>query len=516
MLKEAKMSITKVYNKDLKWGRSLGKLISNLSSHKKFNWKNAAISSVTDDSRQVGEGTLFVAVNGEMQDGHDFIPDAVRRGASAILCEKLPDRMPECPVIYVYNARQALSSVAAQFYGTADSNLKVVGTTGTDGKTTTTHLIHAILNASEHRAGLIGTLKNDLGMQSMEATQTTPHPVSLHFMLREMRRSKLSHAVMEVSSHSLVHQRVAHVPFDIGVLTNITEDHLDFHGTIEEYIRAKEILFRQLDQEAIAVLNADSPVWKRFARSTEANVLTYAINHVADVRLVECKQSVDGTRMVIRNPLETYEVNSPLVGLFNCENVLASATVAFASGIAGSTVKEAIGSFKGVPGRLEKITHSRCDAMPSFFVDYAHTPDALEKILNTLRPLTDGQLICVFGCGGDREKQKRPKMGNIATSIADVSVITADNSRSESTEDIIADITTGINKSGGRYITDPDRRIAIEKALNTATSEKDVIVVCGKGAEKFLHIGDSKIPFDDRDVCRQVIDSTTSKKRKTA
>ncbi len=497
-------------------GCCLEKLLRPLPDCESFNWANRAISSVTDDSRQVQPGSLFIAVDGEECDGHDFIPDAVRRGAFALLCEELPESMPSCPVIRAEDSRFALSAVAAQFYGTLDTDLKSIGVTGTDGKTTTTHLIHAILKEAGIKAGLLGTLRYELGLQSIEANQTTPHPLPLHSMLREMSQGNITHSVMEVSSHSLVHKRVAHVPFDIGVLTNVTEDHLDFHGTIEEYIRAKGILFKQLSPDAVAVLNADSPVWKRYARATKASVLTYGINNIADVKLVEQEKSVKGTYMVIRTPLEKYAVNSRLVGDFNCENILAAATVGFASGMSGEVVKDALEKFSGVPGRLEKLHSDSSKDIPPFFVDYAHTPDAMEKILKTLRPLTKGQLICVFGCGGDRERQKRPQMGNIATSIADVAVITSDNSRSESTENIIADIVEGIKKSGGRYFTEPDRRCAIEKALATSNSREDVIVVCGKGAERFQDVGGVKRPFDDRVVCRQVMERLVAKKRKRA
>ncbi len=480
------------------------------------NWRDIEISSVTDSSLSVKPGSLFVAVRGEETDGHQFIPDAVRRGASAVVCCNPPTRSLSCPVIIVRNARFALSALTARLHGTNQGFLKPVGVTGTDGKTTTTHLIRSVLCEAGLRTGLIGTLKYELGSKTIESNQTTPHPLALHSMLGEMRRSNITHPVMEVSSHALVHRRVAHVPFDIAVLTNVTEDHLDFHGSMEKYIRAKEMLFKQLSPDAVAVLNADCPLWGRYAKATRAEVLTYGKKNVADIKLIQRSGGIGGSSMVIRNPLETYEINTSLVGDFNCENILASAAVGFAAGIEGKTIKEALDKFPGVPGRLEKIGPENARGLPSFFVDYAHTPDALAKILNTLKPLTEGQLICVFGCGGDRERQKRSKMGHIATSVADVSIITSDNSRGERTEDIMADITAGINKSGGRYFTEPSRRYAIEKALATANSENDVIVVCGKGAERFQHIGKTKLPFDDRAVCRQVMQNKLVGKRKTA
>ncbi len=510
------MSAANTTGNDPERGGFLQELIAQLEVRERLNWRNVPITSVTDDSRRVERGALFVALRGENCDGHDYIADALRRGASAVLCRELPGRLPPCPVVRVRDVRYALSSVAANFYGTGGQAVKPIGVTGTDGKTTTTYLIRSILRQAGHRTGLIGTLKYDTGPASIESTQTTPHPLPLHAMLRDMRTDGMSHAVMEVSSHALVHRRVAHVPFDIAVLTNVTEDHLDFHGSIENYIRAKEMLFEQLSPHSVAILNADCPVWRRYARASRAAVLTYGINSLSDIKLIKRNRSTDGTRMVVRTPFERCELKTPLVGDFNCENVLAAIAAGFAAGVGTESAVRAMETFGGVPGRLEKVGGGTGRGLPSFFVDYAHTPDALGKILATLRPITRGQLICVFGCGGDRERQKRPAMGRIATSAADVTVITSDNSRSERTEDIIADITAGIDKSAGRYLIQPDRRRAIGMALEVAGSCEDVIVVCGKGAEGFQHIGGMKIPFDDRRVCRQAMESVKPKVRKTA
>ncbi len=496
--------------------RNLDQLAAALNVCEKVNWRRTSVTSITDDSRGVGRGSLFVAVRGELHDGHSFIDDAVRRGASALVCQNRPSRLPDGPVLIVPDSRHALSALAAAFYETEKTGPKVIGITGTDGKTTTSCLIHALLNGSTNRAGLLGTLKYDLGTRTLESTQTTPHPLTLHSMLREMSDAGSNYAVMEVSSHSLVHRRVAHVPFDMAVLTNVTEDHLDFHGTLENYIRAKGLLFEQLSADAVAVLNADCPVWKRYAEKTRASVLTYGIDSLCDIKLAGRTSGIDGTRMFVRNPFETYEISTRLVGDFNCENILACAAVGFAAGIGAEEIQQTLQNFNGVPGRLEKVTCLQNPQQPSCFVDYAHTPDALRKILTTLKPLTRGQLICVFGCGGDRERQKRPKMGHIATSVADIAIMTADNSRSEQTEDIIDEILGGVNRSGGRYLVEPDRRRAIEKAMEAARSSDDVIVVCGKGAEQFQYIGNAKIPFDDRQVCRQIMENCGSKKRKRA
>ncbi len=496
--------------------RGLDQLAAALNVRETLNPGTPRVTSVTDDSRSVGPGALFVAVRGELHDGHDYIHDAVRRGAAAVVCQERPPCPPDRPVLIVPDSRHALSALAAAFYGSGTTGLKVIGVTGTDGKTTTSCLIHALLSAGGKRAGLLGTLQYEVGNRTIESNQTTPHPIPLHAMLREMSDAGADHAVMEVSSHSLVHRRVAHIPFDMAVLTNVTEDHLDFHGTIENYIRAKGMLFEQLSGDAVAVLNADCPVWERYARRTRAAVLTYGIDSLCDIKLAGRTSGIDGTQMFVRTPFETYEIGTRLVGDFNCENILACAAVGFAAGVGTEQIQRTLRNFNGVPGRLERVSSPRNPQAPSCFVDYAHTPDALNKILTTLKPLTRGQLICVFGCGGDRERQKRPRMGHIATSVADIAIITADNSRSEKSEDIIDEIAAGVNRSGGRCLLEPDRRSAIEKALDAARSSDDVIVICGKGAEQFQHIGNARIPFDDRHVCRQVMENRMPKRRKRA
>ena len=494
----------------------LSDLVAHVGAAQRLNWADMPVGSITDDSRQVQPGSLFVALAGEKLNGHDFIPDALARGAGAIVCERVPSPLPARPVIQVRNPRFALSALAAEFHGHPARDLCMIGVTGTEGKGTTAELIWSLLCEAGYPTGSLGTVHYRLGGRVLEAAQTTPHPLALHAMLREMVEAGLTHAAMEVSSHALVQCRTAHVPFRVGVLTNVTQDHLDFHRTPEGYIRAKQMLFEQLPPEGVAVLNADSPVCGRYKRAARhASVLTYGVRSPADVRMEGYRGTVRGIRMLVRTPLQNYTVESPLIGDYNCENVLAAITVGFALGVPRHVIRRAMHRFKGVAGRLEKIELEDRPDLPTVVADYAHTPNALRKVLGTLRPLTKGWLICVFGCGGDRERQKRPLMGGIATSLADFTVVTADNSRSERTEDIIAEIVGGIEPRTGLYEIEPDRRRAIEIAIEAAGPE-DVVALCGKGCERFQILGERRIPFDDRVVAREVLRRHTEARKRTA
>ncbi len=493
----------------------LSDLLAPLKTVRTVNYSDSPIRTVTDDSRNVEPGTLFVAVDGEKVDGHGFISEAMDRGAAAVVCERIPVDSPQCPIIQVADSRLALSCLADGAHHHAASDLRIVGVTGTDGKTTTTELIHAILAEDDNMTGCLTTECADLGSRSVDSTQTTPHPITLHGMFREMVDAGVTHASMEVSSHSLIHQRTAHVPFDTAVLTNVTQDHLDFHGSRENYIRAKQMLFEQLDSNSVAVLNAECPVWWRYSNATDAEVLTYGIDSLADVQLLEHRGTVKGTRLHIQTPLDTFNCFSPLVGDYNCENILAAVTAAFGMGISTEAIVRTIEKFDGVGGRLEKITRPQGSDLPTVFVDYAHTPNALEKVLTTLEPLTAGRLVCVFGAGGDRDRDKRPKMGAVVSDTADTSIITADNSRSERTEDIIEDIVQGIQRGSTEYTTEPDRRRAIQHALSECGPD-DVVAVCGRGSEQFQQLGDRRIPFDDRVVIGEMMQRLTGEQKRIA
>ncbi|MDP6106929.1 MAG: UDP-N-acetylmuramoyl-L-alanyl-D-glutamate--2,6-diaminopimelate ligase [Candidatus Brocadiia bacterium] len=484
------------------------------------HWRDVQVLCVTDDSRLVepGEGALFVAVRGEQADGHGFIPEALARGACAVVCEQraapvgAPSPLPERPAIRVQDSRRALSALAAAFNGRPADALCMVGVTGTDGKTTTTELCRAILNEAGLKVGSLGTVKYNFAAHAVDSPQTTPHPLALHAMLREMVQEGLTHVCMEVSSHAIVQQRTADVPFDVAVLTNVTEDHLDYHRTPEAYVLAKQRLFEGLDETATAVLNAASPICERFAAACPGRVLTYGLDRPADVTGRKRSENMRGMDILVETPAGAYELQTPLTGDYNAENLLAAAVAAFALGIDEETVRRAVRGFAGVAGRLELIEAPPGLGLPGIFVDYAHTPNALRSVLESLRSLTPGRLICVFGCGGDREKQKRPLMGAASAELADLTVLTSDNSRSEATEQIIAEIAQGI----ADYIAEPDRRRAIEKAIDLADSPQDVVAICGRGCERVQDLGERRLPFDDRVVAREIVGAISAKQRRSA
>ncbi|MGD2174321.1 MAG: UDP-N-acetylmuramoyl-L-alanyl-D-glutamate--2,6-diaminopimelate ligase [Candidatus Brocadiaceae bacterium] len=474
------------------------------------------IRSVVSDSRRATEGSLFVAIDGTKADGHDYIPRALENGAAAIVCERPPSPLPARPVARVPDSRRALSALADAFYGSPSRHLRVTGITGTDGKTSTTEILRAILSETGTPAGSIGTLGYWIDGHWLDSDLTTPDPVALHESFRRMVEVGIGDVCMEVSSHSLIQSRVADVAFEAAVLTNITRDHLNAHGTRQNYARAKRMLFEQLEPDAVAVLPAESEFLEPFREATRAEVLTYGMQTLADVRGRIMSLDLDGMELLVQTPFELYSVRTTLIGSYNCLNILAAATVAFAFGLGGEVVKEALRGFRGVPGRLEKVRVAGRHDLPTVAVDYAHTPDALRKVLTTLRPLVEGRLVCVVGCGGDRDRTKRPLMGGIAAECADAAVFTADNSRSERTEDIIEQMLTGVSTHRSRCRVEPDRRKAIELGVGLAASPDSMVVVCGKGCERHLDLGEEKMPFDDRVVAREILHRVPLQRRKTA
>jgi len=494
----------------------LQSLVSGIVTLRTLNNANPVVTAIAEDSRTVTAGSLFVAVKGFKTDGHLYIAEAVGKGASAIVCEALPTRLPDCPVIQVADSRRALSALAARHFGSPARKLRTTGVTGTKGKTTTTELLRSILTEAGRSAGSIGTLGYCIGEQWVESDLTTPGAVALHKALLEMVQAGVTDLCMEVSSHSLVLHRVADVPFAAAILTNITHDHLDMHGTRENYARAKRTLFEGLLPGAIAVLPADSEFCEQFRKATRAEVLTYSMQSLADVKGRVLSLNMDAMAIEVRTPLETYAVRTALTGSYNCLNILAAATAAFGFGVGARAVQEALSSFRGVPGRLERVRLPGRDDLPAVVVDFAHTPDSLDKVLSTLRPLVKDDLVCVVGCGGDRDKTKRPLMGDIATKIADLTIFTADNSRSERTEDIIAQMVGGVSAPFADYRVEPDRRRAIELAISLAPSRDSMVVLCGRGCERYLKIAGQNTPFDDRVVAREIMQQVPRRRRKSA
>jgi len=467
------------------------------------------IASVEYDSRRTRPQSLFVCIRGARHDGHRFIPEALSRGAGACLVERDVRGAGGAPVpgtiVQVEETRRALSHVAARFYDAPSHELCLTGITGTNGKTTVSYLVEAALQAGGHRAGIIGTVEYRCGGVRREAERTTPEASDLQALLRWMRGQGADAAVMEVSSHSLVLHRVAECAFDVAVFTNLTQDHLDFHETMEDYFAAKAQLFTMLREKGgTAVINLDDPAGKRLREMARAAVVTYGLTTEADVTAVAPAYDLQGIRAFIRTPWGTGGLRSPLLGRHNLYNLLAAVGVGGALKIPIERVLEGLVTVHRIPGRLEPV---ECGQPFKVVVDYAHTPDALEWVLRSLRELSAGRLIVLFGCGGDRDRKKRPLMGEAAVRWADRVILTSDNPRSESPEAILEEIEAGVRSvSGGaeRTMRCVDRRDAVRAAVGEARPG-DVILIAGKGHETTQVVGETKIPFDDREVAREVL-----------
>lgn len=466
--------------------------------------QDISVNAIQYDSRKVGRDDLFVAIKGTNVDGHAYLEHAIERGAIAVVVENdevLPDPYflhSNVFKIVVPDSRRALARIAGNFYGSPSKELTLVGVTGTNGKTTTTHILRAILQATGQKAGLIGTIAYHTGTRMMPATHTTPESLELNALLRAMRNEGCTAAVMEVSSHSLALHRVDGLQFAAGVFTNLTQDHLDFHRTMEEYFQAKHALFTSLDERAHAVVNRDDPRGMAMAEGSKAQVVTFGMSSPADVVAERVSMTVDGIALEVRYAGKTLSLRSHLTGRFNVENILAAAATALALGIPGKAISRALESMEPVRGRFEKIP------MPgkwTVVIDYAHTPDALEKCLGAIHELLPsdkrGRVITVFGCGGDRDRTKRPIMGSIATTMSDLTIVTSDNPRTENAERIIDDVFAGIRR-GANVLRVTDRRAAVAKALDEA-HEGDIVLLAGKGHEDYQVIGEEKVHFDDHE-----------------
>jgi UDP-N-acetylmuramoyl-L-alanyl-D-glutamate--2,6-diaminopimelate ligase len=465
------------------------------------------IRGVAYDSRKVEPGEIFVAIPGLKQDGRRFVEDALARGATAVVLEG-SDLLEGQSVgrVLVSSSREALARLADAYFGHPSGALTVIGITGTNGKTTTSYLVDALLTAQGRHTGLIGTVQYRIGAESLPAGQTTPESLETQSLLRRMVAAGVTAVAMEVSSHALALSRVDGIDFDVAVFTNLTQDHLDFHVNMDAYREAKRRLFVLLaagrKPARHAVVNADDPSGMAMVVGLPLHTLTYGVRGRADVHPTRWSSGAEGIRMNVRTPAGHLDIASPLVGEHNVQNLLAAIGVGVALGMEPGMIARALASVVSVPGRFERV-----EAGQPFLVvvDYAHTPDALERTLETARKLRDpgGSLAVVFGCGGDRDRGKRPLMGAIAARLADRVWITSDNPRSEPPEAIIGDIVAGI--PGGpvldRHETIPDRKAAIQRALAWAGAG-DVVVIAGKGHETYQIIGSEVLPFDDRDQAR--------------
>jgi UDP-N-acetylmuramoyl-L-alanyl-D-glutamate--2,6-diaminopimelate ligase len=494
----------------------LGQLLQNVAVLKlhvsrhgqKMLTQDLDIRAVQYDSRAVEHNDCFVAVCGTETDGHRYIADAVARGAVAVVLEDdtaLPDSYfahAAVAKIVVENSRIALATLAGNFYGHPATELTVVGITGTNGKTTTAFLTDAVLRAGGWTTGLIGTVQYRVGDRSFPAPHTTPESLDLQRLLAEMKAAAAQAVVMEVSSHALDQYRVHGIPYRSAVFTNLTQDHLDYHGTMERYFGAKRKLFESLDSSSWAVVNIDDPRGHELASCTPARILSYGLHADAQVRAHTVHCSLSATSVTVNYAGNTFELQSPLVGRFNVHNLLAAFATGISLSLPAQSILRGLASVDSVPGRFERITSSRGWTA---IVDYAHTPDALEKCLRSVRDLHDtsrgGRLITVFGAGGDRDRTKRPLMGRIAASLSDVVIVTSDNPRTEDPEAIIDEILRGI-PTGTPLIREPDRRTAICRALEDARPG-DVIVIAGKGHEEYQVVGTQRLHFSDREVVEQ-------------
>lgn len=470
---------------------------------------NLLITGIAYDSRLVQPGFLFVAIEGFKSDGHDFIGQAVRAGAAAVVVNKDAAVPAGVTRIKCSDSRLALALLSARFYGNPSEKIKLVGVTGTNGKTTTTNLLAAVFRDAGEKVGLIGTIANYIGDKYIPVSHTTPESADLQKLLGEMVAEGVDAVVMEVSSHALALNRVAGCEYDVAVFTNITRDHLDFHGDMDSYLAAKARLFSDLGQGAkggpkYAVLNADDPRWRDLAAVTGVPVVTYAIHSEALIQAVDIDITARGVSFTARSGWGEKRLNLKLTGMFNVYNALAAYAAGVAGGLPPGRVVKALESVSGVPGRFEPVEMGQDFAV---IVDYAHTPDGLENVLKTAREITRGRLIAVFGCGGDRDRTKRPLMGRIAACLSDLAIVTSDNPRTEDPLKIIADVVEGVGKilPEGGYKVIPDRREAIRQAIFDAGAG-DVVLIAGKGHEDYQIIGDIKYHFDDREEARRCLE----------
>jgi UDP-N-acetylmuramoyl-L-alanyl-D-glutamate--2,6-diaminopimelate ligase len=454
------------------------------------------IAGIAYRSAEVRPGWLFFCVPGATVDGHAYAAAATEAGAVAVMAERRLD--VAVPQVVVPSVREAMGPVAAAFYGRPSDRLTMIGVTGTNGKTTTTYLLERVLREAGLMPGIVGTTGIRLDGRAVGYDRTTPEAPDLHRLLAGMESEGVRGVAMEVSSHGLHQHRVGGIRFNCAVFTNLSQDHLDYHGTLEDYFEAKRMLFRP-DMAARAAVNHDVPEGRALIRP-DVPTLSYGVSPGADVRAEDVEVGGEGLRFRVGS----LEIRSSLRGAFNVHNCLATLTAARQVGIDDEATVRGIDSLPGVPGRVEPV-----DAGQHFqvLVDYAHTPDSLENVLRAARPLAEGhRVIAVFGCGGDRDRGKRPLMGEAATRLADRTVITSDNPRSEAPEAIIAEIEPGARRGRGRYAVEPDRRAAIRMALAEARPG-DVVVIAGKGHETGQEFSDHTVPFDDRVVAREELEA---------
>jgi UDP-N-acetylmuramoyl-L-alanyl-D-glutamate--2,6-diaminopimelate ligase len=468
---------------------------------------NPQITGVEYDSRRVNRGDVFVAMQGGLSDGNKFIDQAIAAGAAAVVTDsdRTPDNVPWARVIH---GRRALAGLSSNLYGRPGEKLAITGITGTNGKSTAAFLMEAILGAGGRKSALVGTIEYHVAGKVIPAPHTTPEPLELQRLFHDALESGATEVVMEVSSHALAQERIFGVRFDVAVFTNLTRDHLDYHGTMDEYFSAKRILFAGCGAAAprVAVLNTDDEYalqLVKFCKNHGSEVITYGLSK-ADFRCAKLEITPQGMRFDLVTPDDLIPVTSPLIGRVNVYNILAASAAAYARGCASESVSSGIAGLARVPGRFERVD---CGQPFTVVVDYAHTDDALRNLTSLAREFvkpTGGRVITVFGCGGDRDRSKRPLMGEAAGLGSDFVVLTSDNPRSEDPLAIINDACIGLQRSGAKYSTEPDRRAGIQLALNEARAG-DIVLIAGKGHEQMQISRTGTAPFDDRKVASEVL-----------
>jgi len=515
----------------------LKKVVDNLKGPVKVEGKvNFEITGIACDSKAVKPGYLFAALKGSRVNGADFIDEAIDRGALAVIIDAGDNGIFKrgSTFIYVKDARLAVAQASQAYFGDLSAGMRLVAVTGTNGKTTITYLIESMFKARGEDAGVIGTVNYRFARRAIPSVNTTPSSLEIYSLLSSMRKEKIKNCVIEISSHSLEQGRVETLLFDAAIFTNLTREHLDFHKNMEDYLNAKLKLFEKIKKGGAAIVNIDDPASGKIIEKVKsigkAEIITYGVERKADIMAKDIQLSCNGLKFRLSvssrlsaygesleqysssgvseaNEVEKYiNIESSLIGCHNTYNILAAASAGLAVGMSLNDIKKGIEALKGLPGRLESV---ECGQKFSVYVDYAHTEDGLEKVLKSLRELNPKRLISVFGCGGNRDRAKRPRMGKISTELSDIVFITSDNPRNEEPIAIINEIVKGIGPEKNNYTVEEDRFIAIKKAIGQA-QEGDIILLAGKGHEAYQVFKDTTIPFDDKEVVRKLLREKTS------
>ena len=479
---------------------TLSELLTNVDIVESQGNIDVKISGIAFNSTEVKPGDVFVCITGFKTDGHAFANDALERGAVAVIAEKKIEDTAATTVI-VKNTRLALAHAAAEFYGHPYRKFRLIGVTGTNGKTTTTYLVKSVLESCGQKVGLIGTNQNMIGDTVIPSHHTTPDSLELMRLFDQMAEEGVDAVVMEVSSHSLALDRVASCEFDIGAFTNITQDHLDFHETMDNYILAKAELFKMC---RTGLLNVDDPSWTKLKTEGSCNIMTYGINNPCDIMADNIVYRANGVEFDLAYGGKSQRISLPIPGGFSVYNAMTAAGICLAAGLSLEEIANGLKCAKGVKGRIE-VVETGTDY--TVIIDYAHTPDGLLNILNAIRGFAKGRIVTLFGCGGDRDKTKRPQMGKIAGELSDFCVVTSDNPRSEEPKSIIDDILAGLKDTGCKYTAIENRFEAIEFALDNAEKD-DIILLAGKGHEPYQILKDRTIVFDEREIVLKLIDSS--------